>query len=259
MDLPYTSFGAGANRKSTRTAPFLISVSLHLAAAWAFSYALRYEPYHEPLRPIEVEIVTALPEKTIPPPQTYREQKSAALVRPLPRPIPAPVSTPPVAAPRPAPPIETMNQAREPVHLPERGVAVTQPVTAATARDKPVTAPQPAVTAFLPHAPAGTSVESGRADLPAIGPSYEAAYLNNPAPPYPTAARRLKLQGTATVRVMVSADGRPTSVTLEKGSGARILDEAAVEAVRHWSFVPARRGDKAIAAVVDVPLRFRLN
>ena len=105
-----------------------------------------------------------------------------------------------------------------------------------------------------------TATDSGRADMPVIGPNYDAAYLSNPPPPYPAAARRLKLQGTVTVRVMVSADGRPTRVTLEKGSGARILDDAALEAVRHWSFVPARRGDKAIAAAkVDVPVRFRLN
>ncbi len=92
-----------------------------------------------------------------------------------------------------------------------------------------------------------------------IGPSYDAAYLSNPAPRYTAAARWLKLQGTTTVRVLVSADGHPKKVRLEKTSGARILDDAAVDAVRHWLFVPARRGDRRIAAEVDVPVRFRLN
>jgi len=92
-----------------------------------------------------------------------------------------------------------------------------------------------------------------------VGPSYDAAYLSNPVPKYPAAARRLKLQGTATVRVLVSAEGRPRSVTLSKSSGTKILDEAALEAVQQWSFVPARRGSKPVAAEVDVPVRFRLN
>jgi protein TonB len=58
---------------------------------------------------------------------------------------------------------------------------------------------------------------------------------------------------------MVGADGHPSNVTLEKGSGAAVLDDAALEAVKHWSFVPARRAGHTVAATVDVPVRFRLN
>jgi protein TonB len=76
---------------------------------------------------------------------------------------------------------------------------------------------------------------------------------------YPPAARRLKLEGTVTLRVLVSSDGRPQRVSLRRSSGVRLLDEAALEAVGHWSFVPARQGDKRIATEVDVPLRFRLS
>lgn len=124
-------------------------------------------------------------------------------------------------------------------------------------------------TSSLPHASGAAA--SGKATgvpnpahnsgegLPVTGPVYDAAYLNNPRPPYPAAARRLKLQGTAVVRVLVSPAGLPEKVALEKSSGARILDDAAMEAVQHWSFAPARRGDRPIAAEVDVPVRFLLN
>jgi protein TonB len=104
-----------------------------------------------------------------------------------------------------------------------------------------------------------TGLRNGPEGLPVIGPSYDAAYLSNPAPQYPAAARFLKLQGTATLRVLVTPEGRPKTIKLEKTSGARILDNAALDAVQHWLFVPARRGDKPIAAEVDVPVRFRLN
>ena len=247
----HTSCRTDVSQKYSILVPFLISVSLHLAAAWTLSHVVKDAPHHQPMRPIEVDIITPIPEKTIPLAQVHSEPKVAALAKQLPRPVTAPVWTPPAAAPRPTTP------------------ALPQTVPAATSQEKSVTTPQPASTASLPHSSAPvaagtanrslTDTESGRADLPVVGPSYDAAYLSNPPPPYPAAARRLKLQGTVTVRVMVSPDGRPTSVTLEKGSGVRILDEAALEAVRHWSFVPARRGDKAIAALVDVPVRFRLN
>jgi protein TonB len=92
-----------------------------------------------------------------------------------------------------------------------------------------------------------------------IGPSYGAAYLHNPPPSYPAVARKLKLQGTAIVRILVSSEGQPKNVELEKTSGVRLLDDAAVEAVKHWSFVPARRGNNRIAAWVNAPIRFRLE
>jgi protein TonB len=38
-----------------------------------------------------------------------------------------------------------------------------------------------------------------------------------------------------------------------------MLDEAAMNAVKHWSFVPARQGDTPIPAWVDVPILFRLK
>ena len=264
------SSDAGIKRKRPVTAPFLISVSLHLAAAWALSHLVMDAPHPLPTPSIEiVDIVTPIPAKRLAPPPTRSEQKAATPARLSPRPLPAPASAPPVAAPRPTANSEHVNQARPAEKVVDKSVTATPPFPPATSREKGAAPPQPAANATSPRAAAPVAVgaagrsrtasESGSADQPAIGSSYRAAYLSNPAPPYPAAARRLKLQGTATVRVMVNADGHPTSVILEKGSGAGILDEAALEAVRHWSFVPARRGDKAVAAVVDVPVRFRLN
>ncbi len=92
-----------------------------------------------------------------------------------------------------------------------------------------------------------------------VGPSYNAAYLHNAPPRYPPAARRMRLQGTATIRVLVGPDGRPQRVRLEKSSGVGVLDDAALEAVQRWTFVPARQGATPLAAEVDVPLVFHLE
>jgi protein TonB len=72
------------------------------------------------------------------------------------------------------------------------------------------------------------------------------------------AARRLRLEGTVVLRVVVAADGRPTSVSVLQSSGHEVLDTSALETVRtRWRFVPARRNGIAIEDSVQVPIRFR--
>ena len=51
----------------------------------------------------------------------------------------------------------------------------------------------------------------------------------------------------------------PLSVDVAQRSGSRDLDRAAVDAVRQWRFVPARRGEEPIAASVVVPIVFSLD
>jgi protein TonB len=61
------------------------------------------------------------------------------------------------------------------------------------------------------------------------------------------------------LRVRVSPDGRPASISVQKSSGRALLDQAAVDAVRGWTFVPARQGGEAIAGWVSVPIVFHLQ
>jgi protein TonB len=104
----------------------------------------------------------------------------------------------------------------------------------------------------------GSSSSAATGKAVPVGPRFNASYLHNTPPPYPAPARRLRLEGTATIRVLVGTDGRPRSVRLEKSSGVAILDEAALKAVRGWTFVAARQGSDPVAAEVNVPVRFRL-
>jgi len=48
-------------------------------------------------------------------------------------------------------------------------------------------------------------------------------------------------------------------VSVATSSGAPILDEVAVSAARKWTFVPARRGSRAVESVVEVPVKFALS
>lgn len=88
---------------------------------------------------------------------------------------------------------------------------------------------------------------------------FDADYLHNPKPVYPHASRRLGEQGKVLLRVFVSAAGLAEKVEIKLGSGFARLDQAAEEAVSRWRFVPAKRGEQAIAAWVQVPIIFQLE
>lgn len=79
-----------------------------------------------------------------------------------------------------------------------------------------------------------------------------------PDPQYTDEARKTKLQGRVTLRVLVGADGRTAQVKITQGIGMG-LDERAVEAVRGWKFDPARDAARhSVAAWVTIEVVFRL-
>lgn len=90
-------------------------------------------------------------------------------------------------------------------------------------------------------------------------PRHDVAYLANPPPAYPAAARRRGIEGTVLLEVLVGAGGEARDVKLVASAGDASLDEAARTAVRTWRFVPARRGTEPVEAWVRIPLVYRLN
>jgi protein TonB len=81
----------------------------------------------------------------------------------------------------------------------------------------------------------------------------------NPKPHYPSLARRRGYEGQVLIQVALRADGRAAQVEVKKSSGHRVLDEAALAAVREWRFLPAHRGGQPVTATVNVPISFRLD
>ncbi|MCX7089460.1 MAG: energy transducer TonB [Methylococcales bacterium] len=89
--------------------------------------------------------------------------------------------------------------------------------------------------------------------------NYHANYGYNPKPIYPSIAKRLGWKGKVILHVQVSAAGESTSVSVQQSSGHEELDDAAVEAVKQWRFIPAKRGNTPVSSSVQVPLNFNLN
>jgi len=92
-----------------------------------------------------------------------------------------------------------------------------------------------------------------------IPPKFNADYLDNPAPGYPSLSKRLGEQGKVFLRVLVNSQGFPDKVEIDKSSGFARLDNAALHAVERWKFVPARQGAQAVVASVIVPVSFVLE
>ena len=84
------------------------------------------------------------------------------------------------------------------------------------------------------------------------------ACLYCPEPPYTDEARKAKLQGSVTLRVLIGADGRATRIQLVKGLGMG-LDEQAIQAIRAWRFAPARDAHRQpVTTWVTIESRFQL-
>ncbi|WP_233634538.1 energy transducer TonB, partial [Burkholderia cenocepacia] len=172
---------------------------------------------------------------------------------PPPRPPPAP--PPPPAAP-PTPPTP-------PPTPPPPPAAVAQPAPAATPQATREAAPAPATPASpavaAPAAPVQAPAPAPAAPVRETAPIGDAAYLRNPAPDYPAFAQDQGWEGRVVLRVHVLANGTPDSVEVRTSSGRRMLDSAAVAAVKRWTFVPAKRGDEAVDGWVNVPIDFKLG
>jgi len=76
-------------------------------------------------------------------------------------------------------------------------------------------------------------------------------------PEYTEEARKVKLQGTVQLRIVVDERGRAESIEVTHGLGLG-LDERAVAAVRQWKFKPGMRGGKPVPTVAIIQVSFRL-
>jgi protein TonB len=186
--------------------------------------------------------------------------EAALLPPPAPVPAPRPLPVAPPVPKKPAPPPPRSEPPRPPPIPAPTPSPIAVPIEAPVPAPVQVVATAPASEPVAPAPEAAAPVSVSPAPPPAIeAPRFNAAYLNNPPPEYPFVARRRGLEGRVLVRAEVLADGRCNRVELKHGSGHALLDEAALEAVRKWRFVPARQGEQAVSAWVDVPIVFKLK
>jgi protein TonB len=167
-----------------------------------------------------------------------------------------PAARPALSAPSPAPARKRVAPPQEVTNTPS--LVAQEPAIDGVVAEREHAGPPSAGVVDSPAAEIAAAASPGDSE-PVSAPSFSANYLDNPAPAYPSASRRLHEQGRVLVLVEVAADGLPRVVNLATSSGFRRLDEAALEAVRRWRFVPARKGTRPVPAQVLVPIVFGLS
>jgi protein TonB len=128
---------------------------------------------------------------------------------------------------------------------------------------RPTTAAKPKTTSNRERAPAQDH-SRGKPGTDSLARSAgsqtsKPAYLYNPHPSYPEAARKGRLNWRRHAARLDKRKGRVSAVSLVKSSGYALLDDRAREAVQRWIFRPTRRDGKAVATQVEVPVRFSLD
>ena len=98
------------------------------------------------------------------------------------------------------------------------------------------------------------SVPAGVAGAGVIGP----VPLFRPEPQYAEDARKVRLEGTVLLSIIVATDGSVKSTNVLKPLGLG-LDERAIEAVSKWRFRPAMKDGRPIAIQAQVEVTFHFG
>ncbi len=183
------------------------------------------------------------------PPAAMELRHMAAEPAHPPAPIPVPEEVKPLPD-LPVPPAQRRKIAPSPP-LPQ--ITMSQPVSMPT----PVPAAPPAESIAPANAPASADGHGDSKVVADTAPSA-LAYLNRTTVTYPYESLRRREQGTVMLRVLVGADGHPQQIEIDKSSGSRTLDNAARDAVKHWTFSPGLHGGVPYAAWARVPINFTL-
>ncbi len=165
-------------------------------------------------------------------------------------------------APPPPPPPEppkVQPQVAKVAPVPAKAPPQVPVVAQAPVDDGPPSANTVQVATPAPPAPVAAAPAPPPPPEPVTEPRGYAGYRSNPAPEYPALAQDRGLQGQVILKVHVLASGKADNVAVDKSSGHKILDDAAIKAVLAWSFDPAKRGQTPIDGWVKVPLNFKLS
>lgn len=90
-------------------------------------------------------------------------------------------------------------------------------------------------------------------------PIYDAEFLNNRQPKYPALSIRRGEEGQVLLRVMVDENGFAKNVEIAKSSSYNLLDSTAVQTIKNWRFIPAKKFGQNIMSSVLIPINFKLN
>jgi len=158
------------------------------------------------------------------------------------------------------PPTPRVASAKPPIVVPETEVELPLPpvenLVQATTEAQPMPEPALPSSSEAPPstAPSTPSTTSGEMRSAVLADANSCA-----TPPYPASAARNGDTGTVTLALMVGADGRVQDARVQKSSGSRVLDRAAVGALSLCQFKPAMHNGVAEAGWAQIAYVWTLD
>lgn len=192
-----------------RAGKFALVAGLHALVALGIVDMMNNRSFPLPTLPDDITVFTT-PEPVEPPPLPPDPPA------PLPQVAPPQVVVPQVEVELPLPPVETPLQT--------------------TTEAQPLPEPMPPARAEPQAQPAPPATSSGNSAMRSAVLADASACAK---PAYPINAARNGDTGTVTLALLVGADGRVTGSRIQKSSGSRELDRAAVNALSLCQFKPA--------------------
>jgi protein TonB len=204
MHFSYSNNGNG----NSKAGKFMLVAGLHVVLGGLIVHTLSTKKFSMSIVPEDVQVVLE-PEPMKPPPVPPEPPKPMQQI---------------------APPVLVIPKPEVPVVAPPDPV----PLHATTEADP---APHPATPVQgTPDAPpsTNTSTNTGQIRTAVLADANSCAL-----PQYPASAARNGETGTTTLALLVGVDGRVSSARIEKTSGSRTLDRAALNALSLCKFKPA--------------------
>jgi protein TonB len=270
------------------------SVLFHIGVFVALSFVHYAHTVEKPLPAVRVTIIEEPPEEPapaeVPEPAMLKTQRlpqpiTQRPITPTPQQVPLPAELPMIEQPTPE---QTTLQPLERQVLQDKSASDNlklKSFTKATRSDLPSTSAKtsdastpmniPAISAVaalrgvstrVPNtlsrfaADADAAIKTLRSALSSKGLQKKGVGLRYTVPAiYPRIAKKEGWEGTVTLLVVVDVKGKPAEITVDKSSGHKVLDNAAIHAVRKWIFSPAKDGNIPIRSSVKLPVHFSLT
>ena len=270
------------------------SVLFHIGVFVALSFVHYAHTVEKPLPAVRVTIIEEPPEEPapaeVPEPAMLKTQRlpqpiTQRPITPSPQQIPLPAELPMIEQPTPE---QTPPQPLERRVLQDKSASDNlklKSFTKTTRSDLPTTSTKtseastpmniPAISAVaalrgvstrVPNtlsrfaADADAAIKTLRSALSSKGLQKKGVGLRYTVPAiYPRIAKKEGWEGTVTLLVVVDVKGKPAEITVDKSSGHKVLDNAAIHAVRKWIFSPAKDGNIPIRSSVKLPVHFSLT
>lgn len=84
--------------------------------------------------------------------------------------------------------------------------------------------------------------------------------IKHKTPKYPSIAKRNGVEGVTHIKILIDSVGKVEDVIIAKSSGSKLLDNAAIKAVKKWKFISAKNKDgHAIRCYASMPIVFRIK